>query len=69
VGTLWVQNCGSLFKPFSKASNFDLSIFLRNWALVVLYLCASFRIFDRFVLKEFVFQFERAHTCFNHVDV
>ncbi len=36
---------------------------------MVLYLCARFHIFDRFVLKEYVFQFEGAHTCFSHVAV
>jgi hypothetical protein len=29
------------------------SIFLRSWVLVVLYLCSRFRIFYRFILKEY----------------
>ncbi len=34
------------------------SAFLRNWALVVSYLCSKFRIFDRPILEEYVFQVE-----------
>jgi hypothetical protein len=32
-----------------------LSIFLRNLALVALYLCSKFRIFNRPALEEYVF--------------
>jgi hypothetical protein len=45
------------FAPFS---------FLWSWALVVLYLCSRFYIFDRPILEEYVYQVEGAHTCFNH---
>ncbi len=34
------------------------SIFLMNWALVAPYLCSRFRIFDKLVLEEYVFQVE-----------
>jgi hypothetical protein len=34
------------------------SIFSRNWVLVTRYLCFKFRIFNRFILKKFVFQVE-----------
>jgi hypothetical protein len=44
------------------------SIFLRNWALVALYLCSKFCIFDKLVLEEYVFQVERSphllESCF-----
>jgi len=30
-------------------------MFLRNWALVVPYLCSKFRIFNRLVLEEYIF--------------
>ncbi len=33
--------------------------FLGSWALVALYLCSKFRIFDKPILKEYVFQVER----------
>ncbi len=38
------------------------SIFLGSWVLVVLYLCYRFHIFNIFVLEEYVFQVEGAHT-------
>ncbi len=34
------------------------SIFLRNWVLVVMYLCFRFHIFNRPILEEYVFQIE-----------
>jgi hypothetical protein len=34
-------------------------VFLRSWVLVALYLCFRFRIFDRPVLYEYVFQVEK----------
>jgi hypothetical protein len=37
-----------------------LFVFLRNWALVAPYLYSRFRMFDRFVLEEYVFQVEKA---------
>ncbi len=38
--------------------DYALSTFLGSWALVVLYLCSMFRIFDRPILKEYIFQVE-----------
>ncbi len=38
------------------------STFLASWALVVLYLCFSFRIFNIPISKEYVFQVERGPT-------
>jgi len=35
------------------------SIFLGNWALMVLYLCFKFHIFNRPILEEYVSQVER----------
>ncbi len=32
-----------------------LSVFLGSWLVVVPYLCSRFCIFDRFLLKEYVF--------------
>jgi hypothetical protein len=48
------------------------SIFLRNWVLVVMYLCFRFHIFNRPILEEYVFQIEEGkrgggHIYFNHV--
>jgi len=40
--------------------------FLRSWALLALYLCFRFCIFNRPILEEYVSQVEGAHTCFNH---
>ncbi len=45
------------------------SIFLGSWALVALYLCYKFHIFNIFILEEHVFQVEGAHTWFIHVYV
>jgi len=35
------------------------SIFLGSWALMALYLCVRFYIFDRPILKEYVFKLKR----------
>jgi hypothetical protein len=35
-----------------------LSVFFKSWALVVLYLCSRFCIFDKLVLEEYVSQVE-----------
>jgi hypothetical protein len=35
-----------------------LFVFLESWTLVVSYLCFKFHIFDRSILKEYVFQVE-----------
>jgi hypothetical protein len=40
------------------------SIFLRSWALMVPYLCSKFRIFNRPILKEYVFQIENSPHLF-----
>jgi hypothetical protein len=34
--------------------DYALSIFLRSFTLMVLYLCSRFRIFDRPILEEYV---------------
>jgi hypothetical protein len=34
------------------------SVFIGNWALVASYLCSRFHIFNRPILKEYVFQVE-----------
>jgi hypothetical protein len=41
--------------------------FIRSWALVALYLCFRFHIFDKTILEEYVYQVEGAHICFSHV--
>jgi hypothetical protein len=33
-------------------------VFLGSWALVAIYLCSMFRIFDRPILEEYVYQVE-----------
>ncbi len=43
--------------------------FLGNWALVVLYLCFRFHIFNKLILEEYVFHVKGAHTRFNHAYV
>jgi hypothetical protein len=43
--------------------------FLGNWVLVATYLCYKLHIFYIPILEKYVFQVERAHTCFNHVYV
>jgi hypothetical protein len=40
---------------FFSMENCAPSTFLRNWALVALYLCFRFHIFDRLILEEYVF--------------
>jgi hypothetical protein len=45
IGLLFMEDCA----PFA---------FLRSWVLVTLYLYSRFHIFDRLVLKEYVFQVE-----------
>ncbi len=40
------------------------SIFLRSWTLVAPYLCYKFRIFDRPILEEYVFQVEGGQHLF-----
>jgi hypothetical protein len=42
-------------------------VFKKNLALVALYLCFRFRIFNRPNLEEYIFQVEGAHTCLNHI--
>jgi hypothetical protein len=39
--------------------------FLRNYVLMVPYLCFKFRIFNKPVLEKYVFQVERAYTFSN----
>jgi hypothetical protein len=56
IGLLYMEDCAP-------------SIFLKNWALVALYLCSRFCIFYRPVLEKYVSQVEEAHTCFNHAYV
>jgi hypothetical protein len=45
IGFLFIDDCA----PF---------VFLRSWALMAPYLCSRFRIFDRPVLEEYVYQVE-----------
>jgi len=45
IGLFFMEDC----VPF---------IFLGSWALVAPYLCSKFRIFDRPILEEYVFQVE-----------
>jgi hypothetical protein len=62
---------GILSRPFNKTSNSTSDIlwwykffsmedyapfaFLRSWAMVALYLCSKFHIFDKFILEKYVF--------------
>ncbi len=45
IGLLSMEDCAA-------------SIFLKSWALVTLYLCSRFHIFDKPILKEYVSQVE-----------
>ncbi len=44
--------------------NFAQSIFLGSWALVAMYLCLRFHIFDSPILEESIFQVERGPHLF-----
>jgi hypothetical protein len=51
IGLLSIRDCA----PFA---------FLRRWALVLVYLCSKFHIFDKPILEEYVYQVERGPHMF-----
>ncbi len=85
MGTLWVQGHGNLFRARHHAQlqisfggisllfmeDYAPSTFLGNWALVVLYLCFSFHIFNRFISKSMFFKLKGGphifQSCFHIV--